>query len=81
MQVAEFLQQTDRPIRCSSLTLDCEEHLKKTFLRTSTEKLKIIKDRQPCPPLSNLKSVHKDIKDTYTRNFQVLYYDFYLWLT
>lgn len=48
--------------------------------RSVAEKLKIIKDGRPCPPLRNLKSVHKDKRDTYTRNFQVSQYDLYPWL-
>lgn len=48
--------------------------------RSIAEKLKIIKNGRPCPPLRNLKSVHKDKRDTYTRNFQVSQYDLYPWL-
>ena len=48
--------------------------------RSLVEKLKIIKNGRPCPPLCNLKSVHKDKRDTYTRNFQVSQYDLYPWL-
>lgn len=48
--------------------------------RSLAEKVKIIKNGRPCPQLCNLKSVHKDKRDTYTRNFQVSQYDLYPWL-
>jgi hypothetical protein len=43
-----------------------QDVLEEPFLRrTLTEELKItIKDRRPCPPISNLKSIHNDKEDT-----------------
>jgi hypothetical protein len=47
-----------------------QDLLEKTIFKENFHGKTEIKYRRPFPPLSNLKSIHKDKKDTYAGNFE-----------
>jgi hypothetical protein len=51
-------------LMCAKLIKVSQELLEMFSKRSLVEKLKIIKVGLPCPPLSNVKSIHKDKRTT-----------------